>query len=227
MRSFGVLLAAVVCVGGCEGGGANRSSPAGRGAAAPAGAHAPASAAGPGAAADRDGWTMEVRGAVALTDHAPLDAGGIVSDYWTSDAVLRGGPPQFGAKVAARARRPKPGEPVFETLVMSCRGRRVELSFLPGPGSKYADVPFGPKTYAVANSGDGAPGTFGVVVFIDGDRYEATSGTVEVTRFDASALDVTFQLAIAPDGKGAAVAQVHGTLHARCRTAYPFGKCQR
>jgi hypothetical protein len=221
MRALGMILAVVACVG-CKGGsgdkaGSGAAAPPGAGAATPAGSAAPAEA---GSAADgTGGCDVQVKGAVTVADHGSGGPAAIGTDYWMTEATIRRG---LGAleKDPAKVDEQMKKDPRFVTLVLNCRGQHVQLSFMPGNDSKYADVPFGPKKYAIASDADAKPGEMIAILLVDHHGYHVTGGTVDVTRFDGGGLDATFEIPAEARAKDGGTIDVTGAIHLPCPPAY-------
>ena len=127
--------------------------------------------------------------ALELEETAPGGPAAISTDYWLSEENLRrvvGYLETDPVKIAAAMK----ADPRFMTLLMNCNGQRATISFMPEVGSRYADIPFRPKKYALAT---GKRGSFRPLVLIDRAAYRTRTGTLDITRFDARGLTATFE----------------------------------
>ena len=78
------------------------------------------------------------------------------------------------------------------------RPQAGSISFVPGQGSRYADVPFAPKRYVIPGAlgfgGGVRPGEVGVLVTVKDTAYKAAEpGELNITKFDASGIAGTFR----------------------------------
>ena len=218
MRALGAILAVVACVG-CKGGSDQAGSGAAPGSAAATSPGAAAAAGAGSAAPGTGGCDVQVKGAVTLTDHGDGGTAAIGTDYWMTEAAIRRGVETLEkdpAKVEAQMKQ----DPRFVTLVLNCRGQHVQLSFMPATDSKYADVPFGPKKYAIGAGLDARPGEMMTILLVDHHGYHATGGTLDVTRFDGGGLDATFDVPAEARAKDGGTIEVTGAFHLRCPSAY-------
>ena len=131
------------------------------------------------------------------------------TDYWYSDAELRqslrmlekvGGSSKSDAEIDRAVDAAMRQDPRFMLLVVNC-GNAAEkngsVSLLPGEGSKYADVPFGAKSYTIAKGGllgGGAKaGEFSVIFSVKDGVYALDEpGELKITKFDKSGIAGTF-----------------------------------
>ena len=104
----------------------------------------------------------------------------------------------------------------------------IMLSIEARGGLTEADVPFGPGTYPIVPRGTGpdAPKGFWVFPLLYGEAmFEATSGTLTVTRFDDKGMAGSFRF----EGKeqlGARALVMEGTFDMPCRGGMLEGKCK-
>jgi len=129
--------------------------------------------------ASSDHWLSEQEVADALRDAMATQASSAAGDSLP-----------VGAGVA----------PVFSWLVISCGDSGGEgFSLLANTGATASDVPFGPGTYSITPgflSGSEDRTQFSAIVDVgDGERmFSLTSGTIEITKFDASGVAGTVEM---------------------------------
>ena len=176
----------------------------------------------PGGRLQAGGGTCEVTvtGDEAATFKAPSGLGAVATDYWfTEDEIrqslrwLASGEGKSKEQVEHEANEAMRKDPRVSLLGLNCdpkeRPQAGSISFLVGKGSRYADMPFGPKRYVIAaglGTGDGVrAGEFGVLLTVNGTPYKpAAPGELSITRFDASAIAGTFRFdAVEVVAKGA------------------------
>jgi hypothetical protein len=127
------------------------------------------------------------------------------SDYWYSDEELRTslrmmarlGGGKNDAELDREVDAAMKQDPRLTLLVLNCGLGTDEsggsVSLLPGNESRYADVPFGPKTYTIAKGGifggGAGKGEFSALFSLkDGVWALDEPGTLEITRFDKSGI---------------------------------------
>ena len=120
------------------------------------------------------------------------------TDHWLSDDEMRtalramagiGGDKNVDrdAKVAEGMKQ----DPRLFALIMNCGDEVVSASFMPGQGSKYADIPKAPKKYVVTRGAKA--GEFNVMLSASDGHFTVKSpGTLDITRFDSSRMEGTF-----------------------------------
>ncbi len=130
------------------------------------------------------------------------------TDYWMSDEDVRDGikmmvgvlSKKSDAEIAQEVDAQMKKDPRLVLLLLNCGDADNFLNFGPGVQSRYADVPFKPGRYRIAN-GERSPGDFSAMIGLkpNGERgfYElAEPGVFEITRFDRSAIVGTFHLKV-------------------------------
>lgn len=105
-------------------------------------------------------------------------------------------------------------------LVLNCRATRVQLIVSEPPDSRASDVPFGPKKYPVGDK----PGALRIAAVIGNDSYEATSGALEVTRWDDDGFAASFSADASKAGSADPI-KLTGSVTVPCM--FGFGKCKR
>jgi len=105
-------------------------------------------------------------------------------------------------------------------LVLDCRGSRVHLMVTEPTDSRPSDVPYGPRKYPVGDK----PGALRIVATIGNDSYEATSGSVEVTRWDDDSFAASFSADASKAGASDTI-KLTGAVVVPCMPG--FGKCKR
>ena len=195
-----LLCAAAASCGKSE----SKSDPAG-GSGSASGSSAAASAAPAAAPAspsgDLGGCKIDISGDVTLSA-SPVRASpgdtktNFGTDYWLTDSELE---TALGVMVSLDSKADKKAkvaeamkqDPRFFLYMMTCGDDQFSVSFTPGNGSKYADVPRGPKKYPLVK--DPKAGEFGIMFQLKNDIFGvAEPGTFEVTRFDSSHVTGTF-----------------------------------
>jgi hypothetical protein len=115
------------------------------------------------------------------------------------------------------------GDPKNYALIFNCAAGDLRISFLPGNGSKYADVPFGPKKYTVI-PGSAKAGEMQVLASLKGKSYRVSEpGELDVTAFSANRFAGTFAFKAQAIGTKEAVA-VTGKFDYPCSLPTKF--CQ-
>ena len=152
------------------------------------------------------------------------------TDYWMTDGELRQalemmaglGAKKSDADIAAEVDKDMKNDPRLMLLLINCGDETGHLNFMPGNGSKYADVPFGPKTYKILATNEGKPGDFGAMVGFTppgGKResYGVTgSGTLDVKKFDKTGIAGTFHLTAEKLFKGGDAITIDGDFDYGC-----------
>jgi len=163
---------------------------------------------------------VEVAGAVTIKDHGAGGPSAVATDYWMSDSDLRAA---IGAleKDPAKVDEALGSDPRLITLLMNCSGEHATISFMPRTGSKYADVPHGPRKYQLAAE---RPGSFQVIFLLDKASYSVKGGTLDVTRFDDAGIAGSFAFEATRAG-GDEHVKVTGQFDFPCPPGY--GKCKR
>jgi hypothetical protein len=119
------------------------------------------------------------------------------TDYWMSEEELRA-----GLESMARALGDKTADieadmkkdPRLYTLILNCQTPRTKISLLPSSGTKYADLPFGPKKYKIVASGK-TPGAIQTMVNFEKDKGVwgvDGEGELDITKFDKTGIGGTF-----------------------------------
>jgi hypothetical protein len=163
---------------------------------------------------------VTVDGAVKMKDHGAGGPSAVATDYWMNDADLRAAITAL-EKDPARVEEALKSDPRLMTLLMNCNGEHVNIAFMPRNGSKYADVPHGPKKYDLVAE---TPGAFQVIFLLDQESYSVKSGSLDVTRFDDTGIAGAFALAATKLG-GTEQVKVTGTFDFPCPAGY--SKCKR
>jgi hypothetical protein len=130
------------------------------------------------------------------------------SDRWLSEGHIRTMLSATSRVTGKNVEEAMKKDPRLFALTMTCSNEAVTLTFLPAAGSKYADVPFGPKKYVITDSkvasgapgfgNQGKPGEFVVSAMMVKSGSEklnyATSapGVLDITSFDAKGVKGTF-----------------------------------
>lgn len=164
--------------------------------------------------------TIEIDGALKLKETAPGGPPAISTDYWLSEESLRRVVSHLETD-PARIEAAMKANPRFMTLIINCRGPRASISFMPEEGSRYADIPYRPKKYALAS---GKRGSFRPLTLIDRAAYRTRTGTLDITRFDDHGLTATYQFEatdIATDKQ----VTIRGAIDFPCPPGYD--KCRR
>lgn len=226
MRKILIGIAVAAAVAACKddkGGGAPAASQPSTGdtaGASPSEAASSSEPAGAVAPSASGGCDISVEGSITMKDHAPANAASAGTDYWMSEDNLRSA---LGAleKDEAKIEKQMKDDPRFVTLILNCTGTHAHVSFSPSNGSKYADIPFGPKKYKLQGEG---PGSFHILGGIDGKSFRTEKGTLDVTRFDDTGIAATFEFDAGFIGSDDRV-KVSGTIDFPCPQGY--GKCKQ
>lgn len=159
---------------------------------------------------------VSVTGAVTKTFEAPGGMSALGSDYFMSDDELRKALAVLSGPDGVDEAMKK--DPRIYTLIVNCVTKGLNLNFLPGKGTTYADVPFGPKRYAITSGREDGKGKMRVMLLVDDQSYSpAPGGFLEVTKLDETGLAGTFQFeATGAPGK----IQVSGTIDYACAHGY-------
>jgi len=155
---------------------------------------------------------VNISGALTKSVEAPGGMSALGSDYFMNDEEMRKAlAVMAGADGVDEAMKK---DPRIYALIVNCVAGGVNLNFLPGNGSQYADVPFGPKKYELKSGFGPAKGKMSVLFSIDSQLYTpAPGGTLDVTKLDKTGLTGTFSFeADGPAGK----IQVAGTVDYKC-----------
>lgn len=135
-----------------------------------------------------------------IKDHG-FGAGGpsaVGTDYWLSEEELRKGlevmAGAFGDKKPDLDAEMKK-DPRIYALLVNCQTPRTKISLIPSAGSKYADVPFGPKKYKIASTDEKAPGVIQTLATFEGVHGVwgvDGAGELDVTKFDKTGIAGSF-----------------------------------
>jgi hypothetical protein len=150
-RAAGVILLAAVlaAAGAC-----NRGTPP-----PPPGPSQQQAAGLPAGASPLGYCAVTVTGAQATTFTVPVDDGDFDTDYWRTEAetrdqiraLLRFDEYQvFTEDEEYLAEQAMARDPRLTLFVMDCSGEQGGVTLVPGRFSRYADVPFRPRTYEIA-----------------------------------------------------------------------------
>jgi hypothetical protein len=144
---------------------------------------------------------VTVEGDVQATAKTGGGGAAVGTDYWYTPEGLDSAIERMvqmiesdKSKWTAAIADAKKNDPKITVLVINCLSDRIKLSFMPNK-AKYADVPFGPGKYRL-NEREPKPNGFWSPLSIDGTSYQLPSGvtgTLEITRFDASGIAGTFE----------------------------------
>ena len=158
------------------------------------------------------------------------------TDYWMSDDELRKALEMmagaFGDKTPDIDADMKK-DPRIYTLIVNCQTPRTKISFLPSSGTKYADVPFGPKKYKIAAPGnEKTPGVIQTMVTFEKDTgvWEVDgTGELDITRFDKTGITGAFNYNMIERQFGTPTApprkaKITGTFTFKC--AHPTSVCR-
>jgi len=162
----------------------------------------------------------------ATTQQGKLTA---ATDYWMSEAQLRGALAQL-AGLGGKLSKPEQArkvddamkrDPRFMLLSITCLADGGGVILSAARGSKYADLPFAPQTYAIAPSLEAKPGELTAMVHlvVDGKRESFAvkrPGKLVLTQFDGTGIAGSFTLEA--DARGAAPRHVSltGQFHYAC-----------
>jgi hypothetical protein len=141
---------------------------------------------------------VTVEGAVTASGKSQGGVRDFGTDYWYTPEELEAAVKQMvgltskkeaePAKVAEAMKK----DPKITTFILNCMTPDVTLSFL--PQGKYADVPFGPKKYAV-HKGLGKTAGVALLGRVKGKMIRLTEdGVLDVTAFDKKHVAGTFEL---------------------------------
>ena len=192
---------ALGCITAC--GGKKEAPPTEDKPANPAGApptETPAPAAAPAEPAADDRCEVTVEG--DIKDHGFASGGpsAVGSDYWMSEDELREALKMMAGALGDKQRdidADMKKDPRLYTLLLNCQTPRTKISLVPSGGSKYADVPFGPKKYKIAApQTEKSPGVFQTLVTFDNDTGVwgvDGEGELDITKFDKSGIAGTFR----------------------------------
>jgi hypothetical protein len=129
------------------------------------------------------------------------------TDYWLTEkdmekaitALVRLG--KSGDDPAKRVAEAMKKDPKIYALIFNCQTGEADVSFVPANGSKYKDVPYGPKKYKVARGFKSKPGEMGALIMVKKEGWAASEGELDITKFDKSGVAGTFLVKAAPMGK--------------------------
>lgn len=237
-----LLLVTIVLAAAC---GKSKSTGTG-GAAASGGSAASASgASGASGASDlaadtgpKNTCELHIRGDATLdvTASAPranlAASGGKVSagtDYWMSEDEQRSALKTLAGlmtkksddAVAAEVEADMKKEPRIMLLLVNCSADEAHVNLMPGGASKYADVPFAPKKYALVPTQGAKAGEFVTMFGFTPPSGERTSysvsepGTFDLTKFDKTGIAGTFHF-VAKSFKGDKSVTVDGKFDYGC-----------
>ncbi|MCU1345505.1 MAG: hypothetical protein JWL70_1771, partial [Acidimicrobiia bacterium] len=99
-------------------------------------------------------------------------------------------------------------------LIVNCTGPAGSISVASVDGTADARLPFGPGRYFLGSSAKASP--LAAVAVIADQRYRVGAGTLDITRFDHSALQATLDLQLAASDNAAAI-HAHGTIVVSCQ----------
>jgi hypothetical protein len=143
---------------------------------------------------------VDVQGDVVAKVVAPADAQAVGTDYWMTAEQLDQAVEMMvnmlvkdKTKAAAEIAKAKKNEPRIMLLIVNCNAGTVHLTFSPGIGSKYKDVPFAPGKYPIASQPKS--NEFGIMFSVANKFYKPTSGSIDITRFDKTGLTASFEFA--------------------------------
>lgn len=228
-----ILLVTIVLAAAC-----GKSKGTETGSAAASGTAAPSA---PAAAADtgpQNACEIHIRGDATLdvTASAPRSdrtaGGGKVSagtDYWMTEDEQRSALKTLAGvmskksddEIAAEVEANMKKEPRIMLLIVNCSADDAHINLMPGGNSKYADVPFAPKKYALVPTQSAKAGDF-VTMFgftpPGGTRssYSVTEpGSLDITKFDKTGIAGTFHF-VAKSFKGDKTVTVDGKFDYGC-----------
>jgi len=154
----------------------------------------------PPAAVDTSKGSCEVtvEGDIQTKVVAPADAQSVGTDYWMTPEQIDQAVEMMvnmmvkdKTKAAAEIAKAKKNEPRIMLLIVNCNGDKVHLTFSPGIGSKYKDVPYAPGKYPIAATPRN--NEFGVMFSVERKFYKPTEGgSIDITRFDKTGLTASF-----------------------------------
>ncbi len=136
---------------------------------------------------------VKLEGDVQKTISLPANSGAVGTDYWTKPESLELAVKTLAGNDPEKVKMALAGDPKLFLLLINCTGDDISLSFLPGEGSKYADVPFAAKKYAIKKAPDAKAGDYTMIFsFDDGLLEPASEGVLELTKFDTTGIQGTF-----------------------------------
>ena len=156
---------------------------------------------------------VKVTGDLSVTGKGQGGASAVGSDYWLTDDELReglklfekfGNPDLSTAQVEKNVDEKMKNDPRLFILILNCQtsdgDEEISVSVLPSNESKYRDVPYGPKKYAIAAGGilggDPKTGEFGVLLTIGGRSFAVSeAGELNITKWDGSGIAGAFTFA--------------------------------
>ena len=124
-------------------------------------------------------------------------------------------------EIAAEVDADMKKDPRLLLLLVNCGTDDAHVNFGPTGGSRYADVPFGPKKYAIVGK-DAKAGDFSVMFGFTGADGKRASfsvsepGTLDIAKFDKSGIAGTFHF-VAKNYKGDKTVTVDGKFDYLCR----------
>ncbi len=135
---------------------------------------------------------VKLEGDVQKTIKQPAGSGAVGTDYWTKPESLEMTVKMLAGEDPEKQKAAVAADPKFFTLLLNCTGEGdLNLNLMPASGTKYADIPFGPKKYPIKN--DPKAGEFSILmVFGEGVFELANDGVLEVTKFDNTGIQGTF-----------------------------------
>lgn len=143
---------------------------------------------------------VSVEGDIQTKVVAPADAQAVGTDYWMTPEQIDQAVEMMvnmlvkdKSKAAAEIAKAKKNEPRIMLLIVNCNAEKVHLTFSPGIGSKYKDVPFAPGKYAIAQQPKS--NEFGIMFSVDNKFFRPTEGHIDITRFDTTGLTASFDFA--------------------------------
>jgi len=151
-----------------------------------------------------DRCEITVEGDLTAKGESPGGPMAVGSDYWMSDAEIKeavkamAGALGGGKPVDLDAELKK--DPRIYTLLINCATPRAKISIGPSMGSKYADVPFGPKKYKIAAPKGEQPGLMTTLTTFEGDTgvwVVDGEGELDVSKFDKTGIAGSFSYGLA------------------------------
>jgi hypothetical protein len=151
------------------------------------------------------------------------------TDYWLSDAQIRmalSALQSIGGKLPPAEKQRKVDEamkkdPRLMLLIINCLTDEGGLIVAASGGSKYADVPFKPATYAIVPNRRTRTGEFTVMFHVShGGKREAYAvsepGKLALTQFDRKGIAGTFSFKAEQRGKEPKQVAVTGSFKYHC-----------
>ena len=151
------------------------------------------------------------------------------TDYWLSDAQLRaalGALEGIGAKLGKDDKQRKVDEamkkdPRFMLLLINCLSDEGGVVFSASSGSKYADIPLKPASYAIAPGVGARPGQVTAMFHLSpGGKRESYAikepGKLVLTQFDRKGIAGSFAFKAEGRGKDAKHVEVTGKFAYAC-----------